>query len=82
MRHVKRMVIVLLVLGLYACGASAPDHGIVRDKRYVPAHYDNWSTMECQIHDSKGNCLAYIPVRHSSYVADKQLHTRNNKEMK
>lgn len=40
------------------------------DKKFTPAHTQEWTTMQCAIFAKDGTCQMQIPVHHSNYIPD------------
>ena len=54
---------------------SCPETCYWGSGRFVPAHTDYWTTMQCAMTDKDGNCSFYMPVTHSNFVPDKWYGT-------
>lgn len=71
-RWLKVIWLIVLVLALLTlavgCGDSAPENGLVVDKRYTPDHYVQESYNQCYAYNKDGICTLSIPVYSNRYV--------------
>lgn len=57
----RKILLALSVLILAACGGH-PSQGMVYDKTYKEP--SSWIQMICSGYNSKGICIAYVPITH------------------
>lgn len=78
----KRGVVVgMLAAAALTLVACAPDHGTVEDRRDIAAHYHDWTSWQCIVHNKQGACTVNMPVHHHDYVAEQwQLKLNDGKD--
>lgn len=68
----KSLLFVLAAALFVISGCGSPlTAGKIIDKRHEPAYYNDYTTLMCAGYNSKGVCIAWIPINHHDYVPDK-----------
>jgi hypothetical protein len=62
-------VLILGALGLAGCG-NHPGEGVVQQKKFIAAHYDDWWSNQCFAYGKYGQCTFSMPIEHHDYVPD------------